>query len=852
MRPLLATRLAWREGRSGVRRLGIFMGAVALGVGALTGLHGFQQDAAEASRREASQLLGGDLRLQSQVPFHPEVEAQLDSLVRAGARVARMITFASVVQSPTSGQNRLLQVNAVDVHYPLVGTVRADPVDAWERFHQGGWVVAEEPVLAQLGVVTGDSLIFGQASFQVSGSAIGLPVDLGFQSVVGPPIFLPLADLPATGLLSFGSLAQYRAYIGLPASQDPEGVARWLRESVADPSASVRVRTAQAEAEDFAEGFRNLARFLGLVGLMALLLGGMGVASAVHVYVQDRIPSVAVLRCLGASESLVFRVYLLQAVALGAMGGLVGVGLGLGLQWGLPQLLAGVVPFELTPRIRPWTLLAGLGTGTWTAFLFALLPLLRIREIPPLAAIRSQVEAEALRQTLPRVVAIAGLALTLFALSALQTGSLRNGLGFSAALLAVLGALGWMGTALGRAARRLLPPESPFPLRQGISGLFRPGNQTAAVLTALGFGAFLLGALVTVEAGLRASLTLQMDGGEPSLVLFDIQEDQRDAVSALLAQAGVPTELIPLAPARLLSLGDVPIGERIQEGSARPWMARRVFRNTWRESLSDTERLVTGRWWGEPDPAPVAARVSEGAVRVSLEEEVASDLGVSVGDEITWDVQGRPLRSVVTSIRKVDWASFRPNFFAVFEPGALEGAPVTYVGLVPALDPESTRELQSDLLAAAPNLSLLDVSVIRETIERISGQVVKVLGALAGFATAAGFLVLFAALLSGRHRRRRESALLKTLGARESVIRGTLLWEYLVLGAVGSTTGLLLGAGGGWMTLRWVFDTAAVLSPLLLLSLWGGLVGLTILAGWSVSGPVLRDPPLVTLRDAES
>jgi putative ABC transport system permease protein len=849
VRRLLSLRLAWREGRSGVRRLGVFMGAVALGVGALTGLHAFQQDAADAARGEARELLGGDLRLQSAAPFDDDLEARLDSLEASGAVVARVVTLASVVQAPGSNRNRLLQVNAVDETFPLVGTVQDAPVGSWGRFAAGGSVVAALQVLLQLSVEPGDTVRLGEARLQVAGSVQGLPVDLGIQTIVGPPIFMSLADLPATGLLGFGSLVQYRAFVLLPPGQDPGSVARELRSSL--DGRGVGVRTAQAEAEAFAEGFRSLARFLGLVGLMALLLGGIGVASAVHVYVQDRIPSVAVLRCLGAPEGMVFRIYLLQAVALGLGGALVGLMLGLVLQFMIPTLLGGILPFELQPRLRPWTLAAGMAVGTWTAFLFALLPLLRVREIPPLAALRSQVEAGSVRRTLPRAATVAGLALTLFALSALQTGGAYSGLVFAGALLGVLGALGVLASGLARAARRLLPPAAPFPLRQGIAGLFRPGNQTGAVVTALGFGAFLLGALAVVEGGLRASLILDPDRGEPSLLLFDIQEDQRDPVEALLAREGVATTLVPLAPARLLSLRGTPVEELRRAGELPGWMVRRVFRNTWREELSDTERLIAGHWWDGRDPAEVAHQVAGGAVRVSLEEEIAAELGVAVGDEIVWDVQGRPLSSVVTSLRRVDWASFRPNFYAVFEPGALDGAPVTYVGLVPAMETGAGVRLQNALLEEAPNLSFLDVSVIRETVERISGQVVRALRVLAAFATAAGFLVLFAALLSGRFRRRRESALLKTLGAGGGTIRGTLLSEYLVLGAVGATSGLLLGVGGGALALTLVFQHAVTLSPGLLAGLWLGLVALTVVAGWSISGPVLREPPLVTLREAE-
>jgi putative ABC transport system permease protein len=847
MIPFFSTRLAAREGRSGFRRIGVFMGAIALGVGALTGLHAFQLDASEGVRAEARNLMGGDLRLQSSTAFSETVLQVLDSLEASGVEVARAVSLASALPAADGGA-RLLQLNGVDAAYPLVQppTEFGSP-GVWARLRAGGSLAAEPDVLAQLGVVEGDSLRLGAVRVGVAGGVSGLPVDLGIQTIVGPPVFVSLETLEDAGLLGFGSLAQFRAFLVLPPSADPEAEARRLRERL--QGEGVSVRTARAEAESLAEGFRSLSRFLGLVGLMALLLGGIGVASAVHVHVRERIASIAVLRCLGAREGTVFRAYLLQALALGLSGALLGILLGLGLQRGLPLFLQGMLPFEAQPRLRWSTLVAGLALGSWVSFLFALLPLLRVREIPPLAALRAEVEGMALRRVLPRAVAGVGLGATLLLLSSLQTGGVLQGAAFALVLGLVLLLLAGVSRVLAGAARRFLPPSAPFVLRQGVSGLFRPGNQTGAVLVAMGFGAFLMASLLVAESGLRSRLVLDPGGGEPSLVLFDVQTDQREAVEALLGAAGAPTELVPLVPARLSAVRGESVDLLVEEDRIPGWMGRRVYRNTWRGALSATETLVSGSWAAEGDGEAVRQAVEEGAARVSLESEMATELGVGVGDRLDWDVQGRRIPSVVSSIRIVDWTSFRPNFYAVFEPAALAEAPTTWLGLIPTLPEGEKGEIQDALRALAPNVSILDVSAIRETVERVSRQVVLVLRALAAFATGGGFLVLFAALLTGRFRRRRESALLKTLGARSGMIRGILLTEYALLGLVGAAAGLLLGAGGGSLLLRQVFDTPAPIPWASLASLGIGLVALTTVAGWSVSGPVLRETPLVVLRD---
>jgi putative ABC transport system permease protein len=844
MIPFLATRLAVREGRAGARRIGVFMAAIALGVAALTGLHGFQLDAADGVRAEARTLMGGDLRLQSGAPLGDEVRALLDSLAGEGYRVSEAISLASSI--PTETGPRLIQLNAVDGSFPLVAQAEPRASDALFRLQAAPSVAGDLQLLRQLGVEPGDSLRLGQIRVEVAGAVSGLPVDLGPRTLVGPPLYTSQATLEASGLLGFGSLAQFRAFVVVPEGVVPESVARTLRGRLRGQG--VRVETARAEAESLAEGFRTLSRFLGIVGLVALLLGGVGVASAVHVYVRDRIASIAVLRCLGARQTTVFRVYLLQALALGAMGAGLGVVLGVGLQFALPLLLADVLPFEPAPRIRLATVGAGLAVGSWVAVLSALLPLLRVREVPPLAALRSEVETQVLRRAGPRIAVGVGLGLTLFLLSSLQVGGMREGAIFAAALALVLGILGAVSVGLAALARRLLPADAPFAVRQGLAGLFRPGNQTAAVLTATGFGAFLIGSLLVAETGLRQAMMLDPSGGEPALVLFDVQTDQRAAVEAALAETGASTTLLPLVPARLASLAGVPVETRMREGSLPGWVGRRVYRNTWREALVSTERVVAGSWDPSGDAEAIAALVRSGVARVSLEEEIAAELAVGVGDLVEWDVQGRIVPSVVTSIRAVDWASLSPNFYAVFEPEGLEGAPATWIGIVPAVAPGQVPRVQDAVLAAAPNVSILDVSAVRETVERVSGQVVAVLRALVALSTAGGFLVLFASLLAGRFHRRRESALLKTLGARSGTVRGVLLVEYAALGGVGAAVGLLLGALGGTLLLGLVFEATPLVPVGTLFLAWVGLAALAVGAGWSVSGPVLREPPLVLLR----
>ncbi len=842
-------RLAMREGRSGFRRIGVFLASVALGVAALVGLYAFQKDAGESARTEARAILGGDLRLQSQSPFPHRAEAVIDSLRAEGANVSRAVSMASMVAVPGTGRARLLQVTAVDGAFPLPGGVRDAPEGSWASLAELGGVAADPSVLRQLGVEVGDTVQIGAGRFVVRAAVSGLPVDLGLQSVVGPPLFLALSDLPETGLLGFGSLAQYRAFVDLPPGSRPEAFRAQYRGEFR--TFQLSVRTAREEAEDLARGFRDLSRFLGLVGLMALLVGGIGVASAVHVYVRERIASIAVLRCLGARQGTAFRAYLLQATGLGAGGAAVGVLLGLAIQWGLPVLLRPVLPFEVRPYLHPEAVVAGLGVGIGVALLFAFLPLLRIREVSPLAALRSEVEFPTPSGTTLALRGAAWMALVLgfFGLTVLQLGDLRAALAFTGGLVGVMAALAGVAWVLSWLARHLVPRSAPFPLRQGIAGLFRPGNQTGTILVSIGFGSFLVGSLLVVESNLREALSFDAGGGGASLLLFDIQPDQRPGVEALLSASGSPPDLFAIVPSRIAEVNGVPVAEIVDTISGgRGWSYRRLFRNTWREELGPMEVLLEGAWWeGRHGPVVEAAR-SEGVPLISIEVEVAAEIGVGIGDRITWDVQGVQVPSVVASLRMVDWASFQPNFFVIFEPGALDGAPATFVGLASPSDPSARDRLQSSLLGEFPNVSFLDISAVRETLTRIASRITLVLRAMAGFVVGAGLLVLLASLLTTRFSRRREGALLRTLGATRGVVHGVLLAEYMALGAIGGAAGLVLGAGGGVGLLRWGFELTGAVPWGALLGMWAAVLVLTVLVGWTVSGPILRDPPLVVLR----
>ena len=850
MRLGFALSLARRELRSSVRRIGVYMLSISLGVMALVAIHGFSADVNRSVKDEAETLMGANAQLSSNRPMPKPVVALLDSLAAAGHPSARVTSVASMVQAPRTEAVRLLQVRGVDAAYPFYGRVRTAPEGAWPP--RAGDALVDPAVLTMLDARPGDTLIVGTSSFRVVGTVEDLMGEFGLQAAVGPRVWITHEALDGAGLLAFGSLARFESYLNLPDPDQLEDV-ETRYEPVFD-SAQVRFNTAEDSAQRLTRSLNYLSRYLGLVGLAALLLGGVGVGSAVHVFVRERRASVAVLRCVGADQASIFTAYLIQAGVLGLGGAAVGAVAGVIVQRLLPLFLAGALPVQVTRHFTPEPVLAGLGMGLWVALLFAWLPLLAVRDVPPLAALREDVERPRRPVDILRILAWAALAGSVVALSVFEAPERDQGLYFAAGMGITVGVLWVVASLVVWLTRRFAPKGAPYPIRQGIANLHRPQNQTVAITLALGFGVFAVGTILQLESALVHGLSLDESRGNANLVLFDIQPDQETGVMAALpADARASAALVPLVPARITAVKGVDVAEMMVDGRGRRGMLRREYRNTWRDTMTTSETLISGRWWEGPagqsgQPAPPAG--TERVARISLEAELAYNLDVAIGDHITWDFAGRLVESVVTSLRTVDWARFEPNFFVVFEPGSIEDAPRMSVVVARVEDPVARAQLQTTLVRAYPNISAMDMTRVQEALERVLSRVNGALQFLGLFTAAAGVIVLAGALGTSRFQRMRESALLRTLGARRGTVRIVLLTEYLALGTLASVTGLTLAVVAAGSLASSVFELDFLPDFGSLAAVWAGVTVLTVLVGLGGSGGLLRRPPLPVLRRA--
>ena len=835
--------MAAREVRAAPRQLLLLTGAVAVGVAALVAIDSFTDNVRESVRQQSRALLGADLEFSAGRPFAPVVEAVLDSLTRAGARLARVTSFSSMAYVPRTSGTRLVQVAAVEGSYPFYGQIQTDPGPAYEQLQLGRRVVVEPSLLTALDARVGDTMALGEARFVIWGTVTHAPGNVGVRAAFGPRIYIPFQYLGDTKLLGVGARAEYQAYLRLRPNQSAQALAEGYRPVLGGEH--VRIRTVAEDQQNLNDALSKLARYLSLVALIALLLGGLAVANGIVVFIRQRRDTIAILRCLGATTTAVFAVYAVQATAIGIAGGVVGAALGVGLQQQLPALLADLLPVDVHPAISPRAVALGLGTGVWVASVFALLPLLSIRKVPPLAALRRAVQREEkYRPDLWSGLALIALTTSAVTLARIQVGGWRRGSAFTLGIGVALVILWGAARLLTTTARRWLPSHWPYVWRQGLANLHRPANQTAAIILAVGFGVFLLATLLLVQHSLRQTLRLSGGPARPNLVLFDIQPDQLPAVHRILEEHHLPSRgPVPIVPMRIQTVNGRPASALLADtsGSADPgngWALRREYRSTYRDTLVASERLVEGRWWTP----------GTGSTAISVETGVARELGVRVGDSIVWDVQGVPLTTRVASLREVDWARFEPNFFVVFQPGALEQAPQSLVTLTRVEAAEDRGMLQRQLAEQLPNVTTIDLSAMQEILERLIGSVVLAIRFMALFTLGTGLFVLGGALATSRFQRMREGALLRTLGATERQLARIVLAEYLALGFMSSVAGAGLALLAAGALMRWVFDGRFGVPLAPMGALMAGVVGLTVVIGLANSRRVIRRPPLAVLR----
>ncbi len=834
-------KMAWRDSRASRRRLLLFSLSIVLGIAALVAVGSLMDNLQRAIDEQAKGLLGADLAVQSRSALTPEAEQFLNEL---GGEQAREVMFASMIVFPTSNdQTRLVSLRALDGAYPFYGDFLTDPADAPARLAAGGRVaVLEATLMAQFGLKPGDPVRIGETTFTVAGSLLSIPGESAAIAQLSPRVYFPLSELPATGLIGPGSLVRYKSYFKFAPEIDVEALVRDLRGRFRE--LRLGFDTVEERKRDLGRALENVYAFMSLVGFISLFLGAIGVASAIHVHVRQKIPTVAVLRCLGCSARQAFAVYLVQGLGIGICGAILGAAVGLGVQLILPSFLEGLLPFAVEFAVSWAAVGQGMVAGLIICLLFTLLPLLPVRRVSPLVAIRSSFAENTSGPDPARwtVYALIVGAVTVFALA--QTRRWEHGVGFVVMLAVSFGVLAGLAKVVAWTARRYFPKRAPYVWRQGVANLHRPNNRTVLLLLALGLGTFLIVTLALTRATLVAQIENTGGGDRPNLLFFDIQDDQIEPLTAILAAEGAPVKAsAPIVTMRVRSLKGRPVEEVLRDNVNRipQWTLRREYRSTYRSELGASETLVAGEFIGT---MPAGTEV----VPVSMEKGLADDMQLALGDELEFDVQGVPVKARLTSVREVEWRRMEPNFFVVFPAGVLEGAPKFFVAATRVDDAGHSARIQRAVVRELPSVSAIDLTLILQTLDGVFAKVQLVVQIMAFFTVLTGVIVLAGAVLSGRFQRLRETVLLRTLGANRRQLVRIQLVEYAILGLLAAVVGCGLALVANWLLSAFVFETAGVFAPATLAFAVAAVMTITLLTGLLANRGVADHPPLEILR----
>jgi putative ABC transport system permease protein len=588
----------------------------------------------------------------------------------------------------------------------------------------------------------------------------------------------------------------------------------------------------------------NLSRYLRLAVFVAVLLAGVGVASVMHVYAKEKARGVALLRCIGAAPRDTLGVYLLQIFLVTALSCAAGAALGMAAQDWLPYALKDFLPVSTVIKVTPNSLIAGVGIGMATAMSFALLPLLPLRRVTPLLALRSSALTEQRPRDYLVIATVFLIAAMIVAFAVATTGDWLHGVVFTAGVFGVFALLVLCARGATALISRCAPKVLTFAWRQGLANLYRPNNQTLAVTLSIGLGAFLLVTLYSVQDMVVQQVQRYSGKGDANLVLFDVQNEQRKGVAALLSDNGIPLSAeVPVVTMRLASVKGRKVEELRNDAALRipDWALRREYRSTYRSELAGTETIIKGKWQGK-----VGANVQP--VPVSVEKGIAENLKVDLGDELQFEVQGVPVTTKVASIREVEWQRVQPNFFVVFPEGVLEGAPQFYAVVARAETAAVSARLQRAVVEKFANVSVIDLSLILSTLNTILSRVAYAMRFVALFTVLTGLAVLISAVLGSRMQRLKESILLRTLGAARGQVISTVVAEYLFLGGIASVAGALLGSIASWGLSYYFFGVALAISIAPTLVIVAAVTAATVVAGGLGCIGMLRGPVLDSLR----
>ena len=829
---------AYRDSRKDRGKLALFTSAIILGIAALVAINSFNYNLVKDIDEQSKSILGADMSVTGNQPIAEHLQLMLDSIQAEVAHETELFTMSYL---PKTDDSQFIGVKSIDGGFPFYGKLLTDPVDAFERHRDEQFIIVDHGMMLQYKLEVGDTIKIGGVGMMIGGRLKSSFGSISAGSSFAPNVYITPELLERSQLIQPGSLVDYAQHYKVPLGFDPDAWEDDHREAFRNES--LRITTIEDQRENLKEAFNSLNYFLNLVALVSLILGCIGVASSVMIYIKNKVNSIAIFRCLGMTGGQSFFIYFSQILVLGLISVLIGAALGSAIQMLLPIILRDFLPYEVDMDISWRAIFEGASIGVLITMLFALVPLVSIRRITPLRTLRASVDQQESGIDWLKMGIYVAIALSIFLFLYQLIGSTREALGFSIGLLVAFLVLFGVSKLIVWGVRRFFPTGWSFVFRQGLANLYRPNNQTQTLIISIGLGAAILTTLFIIQGLLLENVGSMDAGNQPNMILFGIEKEQKDEIKTLTEEYGMPViQQVPIVTMRLAGWQGRTKADWLADTSrtASRWAINREARVTFRDSLNADEELMEGVFTPEIQPGD--------SIFVSLADNYARSMDVSIGDEMVWNVQGALITSYVGSIRKIDFRSMQTRFFILFPNGVLERAPQFQVLVTKSPDIETTAEYRSAVVKAFPNVSVIDLGMILVTLNDILTKVSYIIQFMAGFSILTGLIVLISSLFLSKFQRIRESVLLRTIGALRHQIFRINFVEYLLIGSLSALTGIVLALIGSYFlaTRQLELEYDIRWGPILIVFLI--IVSLTVLIGLLNSREVLNKSPLEVLR----
>ena len=843
-----AVKIAEREARASLGKFVFVILAVAAGVGALTGVRGFSGAFQGMLLRDARTLMAGDLSVRLFNHPNPKQQEAFDKLTERGVERTWISETISMMSSADSPRPLMVAVKAVEPDlYPFYGQLKLAPEGGLNDVLDAESMVVSSDLLLRLNLNRGDSVMLGDEQFRIVAEVLVEPDRMTGTMNVGPRVLISRDGLERTRLIQPGSRASQRYLFRLPPERVSIAEARGILETAFQGDRIVDFRETHPTLR---RGLDRATKFLSLVSLIALIVGALGVAMAMHSHLQQRLDTIAIMKCVGGSSGQIMRIYLLQTIALGLVGSLLGALVGYGMQTLFPVLIANYFPEISGLEWQPIAALQGVLIGVLTTLLFTVPTLLSVRRVRPAVIFRRDMDgarltmSERLRQWRGSFWPGTAILASIAALAVWLGESVQLGVWFAGGLLVSLLILSAVAAGMLRALRvfpHWLPWKLPPSLRQGVANLHRPGNHAGAVLVSLGIGVTFTLCIYLIQSSVLTQMVRSAPPNMPNVFFINVTNQERDGLLEVLRETpGIKDEpeLIPSVAARLVGVDATPVEEMDLGNSGRRFRRTRTI--TWRSEQPESIEILEGEWWP-------AERAAGGRHQASASEGVAELLGIKLGSQVEWTVGGQTVLAKVVAIHRSERIRPGASIGFILTPEALEGLPTTYYGGV-RVDPQQAIELQQIAFDRFPNITVINAADVLEIVQQVVDQIGLVVRFVSGFAILGGIIILASGVMATRFRRIREVAILKTLGATRKKIANMFSAEFLILGSVAGLMGSILATGFSGLLLVRVLDAEFQFDPVANGVCVVATALLANLAGWLSSFRILGRKPLEVLR----